>query len=613
MGNALDPTVFLFSSMYQHTMGEDVHTKALLEKRNYVNFLNPAEDAGSCIIIQEDTTAVKNISRILEKHADSEISIIHLIGDVEEDDQLVFDDLSAILGRYDKLKLVILSRCANLQLISSLLLRDIPAVISVCDELSSKEIFQTFYQFLAKGFSIKEAIAAIRDLEGEFGFYPATYQFEEDRIAWGLNAFPKEYKKAPSGIYALKDHLNKLEWRLPYAERLNRPKEENRFESPKSKRKLPVQIAASLGLLLLLTFGAAFMMQRNQPITREISQWNCEFPVNSIEQFNLVMLPITELGDCRSTDEGYAKLIERGLRAIPHEIPVATRSFEINVCKQLFPTSEKVLLDCKQTDLMVWGDIKPIGDSTQFALHYSLPLPLSDSLVRGTSTRLIPIDFRDIPKTNSIEEINGMIREVIGMAYFYKGRYEEALSYLEEIPLNEHEHFKPVAFAIAQSYAKLENFEKAEGYYSHVLKLDLNNIKAYQGRANIYVRQQKFDEAITDYSLAISLNPDFVDAIYNRGLVFLRLEMYKEAMEEMEKVLELMPANARANGIMAAIFAHNENEEDFYHHFEAFLKAGNDPGQLMRYTAVKNYQVEERFLNLLAQYNPDDNMSVIRQ
>ena len=59
-------------------------------------------------------------------------------------------------------------------------------------------------------------------------------------------------------------------------------------------------------------------------------------------------------------------------------------------------------------------------------------------------------------------------------------------------------------------------FENAVNAFSQVLRLDVNNIEAYNNRGVAYKSLGEFQKAIDDYNAAIDINPSYANYYNNR-------------------------------------------------------------------------------------------------
>ena len=83
--------------------------------------------------------------------------------------------------------------------------------------------------------------------------------------------------------------------------------------------------------------------------------------------------------------------------------------------------------------------------------------------------------------------------------------------------------------------------------YDMALSLNPNYAEAYNNRGISKDKIGRPGDAIADYDAALSLNPDYPDAYYNRGLADIQLNLIDEARQDFEKALNLAQATGNTN------------------------------------------------------------------
>ena len=91
------------------------------------------------------------------------------------------------------------------------------------------------------------------------------------------------------------------------------------------------------------------------------------------------------------------------------------------------------------------------------------------------------------------------------------------------------------------AYQKKGDLDAALDDLNKAIKIQSNNVYAYQDRAVVHEKRNEFAEAIADYTKAIKLNSKFPPPYNGRGLLFLKLGKDVEAEADFTKYLELFP------------------------------------------------------------------------
>jgi len=93
---------------------------------------------------------------------------------------------------------------------------------------------------------------------------------------------------------------------------------------------------------------------------------------------------------------------------------------------------------------------------------------------------------------------------------------------------------------------KNKDYDSAISCYSEAIRIDPDNVTAYNSRANLYVKKREYDSAIADYSQAVRINPNNANSYYGRGIAYKAKGNYKEAVSDLETALQIDPANTNA-------------------------------------------------------------------
>src|SRR6185436_3972269 len=73
----------------------------------------------------------------------------------------------------------------------------------------------------------------------------------------------------------------------------------------------------------------------------------------------------------------------------------------------------------------------------------------------------------------------------------------------------------------SRAYEGKGDLDKALGDLNKAIKLQPNNVHAYQNRASLHKKRKEPDEALADFSKAIKINAKFTFAYQGRGMLLL--------------------------------------------------------------------------------------------
>ncbi|WP_404790408.1 trypsin-like peptidase domain-containing protein [Altericista sp. CCNU0014] len=75
-----------------------------------------------------------------------------------------------------------------------------------------------------------------------------------------------------------------------------------------------------------------------------------------------------------------------------------------------------------------------------------------------------------------------------------------------------------------------------------VVRLDPNNIEAFNERGSLYLMKRDFLAAVTDFRQTVQIDPNFAGGYYNQGIAYLRSGSPREAQANFKKAAELFKA-----------------------------------------------------------------------
>jgi tetratricopeptide (TPR) repeat protein len=127
-------------------------------------------------------------------------------------------------------------------------------------------------------------------------------------------------------------------------------------------------------------------------------------------------------------------------------------------------------------------------------------------------------------------------------------------------------------FERAYKHSEEMRYNDAIRDYTEVLRLNPNDIHAYNNRGNIYKDKELYDLALADYDEAMRLNPNHPTTYYNRGLVYYLMEQYERAITDFSDVIRLNPQYVNAFNARGYCYLKTERYPLALHDFTEALK-----------------------------------------
>jgi Tfp pilus assembly protein PilF len=632
-----------------NTYQDRIRKQYAIQERERINRIFQEHGQTRYELISEDPAQGVFLFDLFRKYAfDESVKVLHLTG-YSRGEYLHFDgglgeeahDVRSVVRQIEKLpglELVFVNGCATEALLEALLLADIPTVIVTQTPQRDKathQISQEFYQIIARGYTIRDAIEKLRVRHGQrFGFYPVVYDFEHNALRWEN----KREGHLQWGVYMLEANKQSLDWQLPVIREAIQGESlpELDLETPQRSRRIRligsgILVTAFMTMLLILLQGTGTeggLLQndwladvRNRLFSASGAEWAQDCVFEDSLSYNILLLSFSKQEDCVDYDPYYTLSISRRLRRMAEREP----DQEIHVMEEPLcrlggttPDAKRQVLanlirDCN-ADLVIAGNysVTPTeAINMEFQFMYE-GLPNQATLDRLTA-QFSP-EMLDIGTDKFSTAVDDMVCWARGMSYFKRGRHSKAIEYLLKMRERQDKGYAIVDMRLAQCYEHLgkqaasrENFGEAGEYYQlaigrldHALQVDGSNAAAFNKRGNIYFHMEDYESASADFQAAIHMNPDYAEAYYNLGSLYLILKKEEEAETMLNRATTLKPDNRDYHGALAAAYAEQGETEMFYQELERALEKGFDIHQYPQ--AFGAYRDEDRFKELSARY-----------
>ncbi len=213
---------------------------------------------------------------------------------------------------------------------------------------------------------------------------------------------------------------------------------------------------------------------------------------------------------------------------------------------------------------------------------------------------------------NSVSSITNTI---IGILYHNQRKYEDAITFFNKALNNGRSILLPdnraVYYYLGNTYAILEQYDKAINNYNAVIQINRGCSEAYYNRGYCFSQLCEYKNAISDYNNALKINSKFKKALLNRGLSYYYINNYRQALKDYNKALDLDSLDPIAY----------KNRGDLYRNIKKYDKAKNDLNKAIKlnrefvaayvslallYNEIKENEMALKYLNIVNKIEPNN-------
>jgi tetratricopeptide (TPR) repeat protein len=150
--------------------------------------------------------------------------------------------------------------------------------------------------------------------------------------------------------------------------------------------------------------------------------------------------------------------------------------------------------------------------------------------------------LRELKKAESFDPDDHITQYDIGLVYYYRDRYEQAIPYFERA-IQLRPDFAPAINSLGNAYSAKGDWDKAIEAYQKIIEdvfygtphFALSNMALAYYQKGDYVRAEK------NFLEALKLSPDFVNALAGLAATYSALGRYEEAVQKLERAVRKEP------------------------------------------------------------------------
>jgi tetratricopeptide (TPR) repeat protein len=226
------------------------------------------------------------------------------------------------------------------------------------------------------------------------------------------------------------------------------------------------------------------------------------------------------------------KYFRQVLAAEPGSAPALSNLGVVAMRRQHWAEAVRLLTQASKAAPKVAGIRLNIGLAYYRENRYDLAVAPLESVVREKAANLGP--------ANVTPAAQGQARYLLGLCYFFTGKYTEAAHTLEFLWPEQAGNFAYLyVLGVAADHAKLPDLEKRALDHLVAIGGDTAQFHLFMGKAHL--NRDENVEAVSELSHAAALDPKLPFVHYHLGVAYLKQQDYERAKAEFQKDIALEP------------------------------------------------------------------------
>ena len=285
------------------------------------------------------------------------------------------------------------------------------------------------------------------------------------------------------------------------------------------------KLLAMVGMgALLLIVGSGLLYNYFQP-NNALSVQGLNSAFLNTETYNVLLLPFLPGPDCSPTDALNEMAVRDHLSSLPESaelgIKIATSEGFAISCPASSEEAKRIG-EVNNAHLVIWGSpTNSSGNEELVKIQYVALNQHKDPLTKSTKQ----IGYQAFEDVYDLQEgffagrSQDLVYWILAVAHLKSEGYPAAISYIEQITVQERPEFSVLMQMLAKCYLGMERFEDALKAYDEAIYLNPHNPNVYHHRGRLHQQLNHKDLALSDYTEAIRLNPKHLKAQYQRRLL----------------------------------------------------------------------------------------------
>jgi type IV pilus assembly protein PilF len=150
--------------------------------------------------------------------------------------------------------------------------------------------------------------------------------------------------------------------------------------------------------------------------------------------------------------------------------------------------------------------------------------------------------LRELKKAEGYDADDHITQFDIGLVYYYRERYDEAIKYFE-VAIRLKPDFAPAINSLGNAYLEKGEWDKAIEAYRKIVEDVFYGTPhfALSNMALAYYQKGNYPQAEKYFLESLKLNPEFANALGGLGMTYIAMGRYDEAVQKLDRAVRKNP------------------------------------------------------------------------
>jgi Tfp pilus assembly protein PilF len=150
--------------------------------------------------------------------------------------------------------------------------------------------------------------------------------------------------------------------------------------------------------------------------------------------------------------------------------------------------------------------------------------------------------LQELKKAEALDASDHITQYDIGLVYYYRERYDEAIQYFEKA-IRLKPDFAPAINGLGNAYSAKGDWDQAIAAYRKIVEDVFYGTPhfALSNMALAYYQKKDYAQAEKYFLEALKMSPDFVNALGGLGTTYIAMGRYEQAVQRLERAIRKEP------------------------------------------------------------------------